>query len=351
MMGTPILSLTLDQLKAHFREMGESEYRAKQIFSWLYQKNISSFLEMKNLSLNLRHEFQERFFITEPKVKTFLSSDGTRKFIFTLSDGQAIEAVWIPEVKRKTLCISSQVGCPLRCAFCVTGAVGFKRNLSVDEIVAQVRYVKILQGFPVTNIVFMGMGEPLLNMENVISAIKILCAHDGLKVAKRKITVSTVGVIPKIRPFLAATDVKLAISLTGSTDSSRDYWMPINKTFNLQELTESLKGIPLEKGRKFTFEVVLIANETDTDAQAIKLANLLKKIPSKVNLIPYNENPLFPELKAPSKDRIEAFRTVLMERSIYTTVRKNRGADIMAACGQLAGGSFINIAATEGRAA
>ncbi len=333
----PLTGLSFDELKSDFYRMGEKPYRTKQVVEWLYWSGAKSFSDMTNLSEAFRGKLGQAFSISLPKVEAFTSTDGTVKYRFTLEDGEAIEAVWIPEKKRNTLCISSQVGCALKCAFCVTGVVGFKRNISISEIVDQVRYIKVIEKRPVSNVVFMGMGEPLLNMENVIGAIEILTHPHMMAIGKRKISVSTAGIVPNIRKFFETTDVKLAISLTGTTDESRDYWMPINRKYNLDQLTNELRNMKLANGRHLMFEVVLMKSQNDSPEEAERLGKLLKGIPAKVNLIPYNENPFFPKLKRPDKPAIEKFRTVLARYGIFSMVRNNRGEDILAACGQLAG--------------
>lgn len=271
------------------------------------------------------------------EVTAQTSVDGTQKFQFFLEDGEVIESVWIPETRRNTLCISSQVGCALKCAFCVTGVVGFKRNLKADEIVEQVRHVMLQLKLPVSNVVFMGMGEPLLNLDAVLEATSILMDPKGLAIGKRKITVSTAGVVPKIKEYFERSDINLAISITGATNQSRDRWMPINRTHNLQALVSQLKSIDMGRGRYFMFEVVLMRNENDQDQEAHELAELLKPLPAKVNLIPYNENPYFPKLKRPTDERVKIFQAILVEQGFDVRIRKNRGQDIQAACGQLAG--------------
>jgi 23S rRNA (adenine2503-C2)-methyltransferase len=333
----PILGLTLPELGAALAEWGESSYRAKQIYQWLFARGAVSFGEMTNLTAPLREKLDENFFITVPSPEAFLSEDGTKKFRFAVGEGEAIEAVWMPDERRKTLCVSSQVGCALGCRFCVTGAVGFRRNLRADEIVAQVRYVKVLEGIPVSNIVFMGMGEPLLNSDEVLRSIRVLTSDHGLKIGRRKITVSTVGISPKIVDFLNASDVSLAVSITGTNDKDRNHWMPINRKYPLKALTDTLRNFPWKKGKKVTFEVVLIEGRTDSDREAHELATWLAGIPCMVNLIPYNENSSFPDLKAPPRERVIEFQKALIQRGIRAMIRRNRGRDILAACGQLAG--------------
>ncbi|HLG18911.1 MAG TPA: 23S rRNA (adenine(2503)-C(2))-methyltransferase RlmN [Bdellovibrionota bacterium] len=334
-----LLGLTAEELSGELQRMGEPRYRAKQICAWLYAEPVRSFTEMANLPEALRKGLAERFKFEVPASAVQVSADGTRKYRLTLEDGEVIECVWIPEAARKTLCVSSQVGCALNCQFCVTGAVGYQRNLTAGEIVAQIRHVMLMEKLPVTNLVFMGMGEPLLNVENVVQAIRVLTRKEGFGFGKRKITVSTAGVVPQIESFVKATGVKLAISLTGATDASRNHWMPINKKYSLESLSKALRRMKLGKGRKITFEVVLMGGENDTEEEARNLSKYLSGIPAKVNLIPYNENPFFPRLKRPKPENVDRFRKILLLKRIQTMVRKNRGTDIMGACGQLAGRS------------
>ncbi len=333
----PILGLNVEELSRVLEGWGEPKYRTAQLLSWLYQTGVSSFAEMTNLSHGLRNRLEDGFSLPQPKVKIETSEDGTRKYGFCLEDGALVESVWIPEKERATLCLSSQVGCPLKCAFCVTGAIGYTRNLTVEEILLQLRYVKLVEGRRVTNLVFMGMGEPLLNPENVAAAIKQMVSSRTFGLGKRKITVSTAGLVPQLLPFFNQTKVKVAISLTGVTNRARDHWMPINQRYPLEVLIRELKKISQPKGQRISFEVVVIAGETDHEIQAKELARLLQGVSAKVNLVPYNENRFFPELKTPDIKRVDRFGEVLRRQGIFTAVRKSRGGDIMAACGQLAG--------------
>lgn len=332
-----ILSVTFEDFQKKVQTLGIPSYRLTQIFEWIYQKGATSFQEMTNLPFDLREKLSKEYEFPKMEHEVFTSVDGTKKFRFKLSDGKIIESVWMPEEKRNTLCISSQVGCAMKCAFCVTGAIGFMRNLTALEIISQVWFVKMAQKLPVSNVVFMGMGEPLQNFNNVVESIAMLTDKKRIAVGKRKITVSTVGLVPKMREFVEKTDVKLAISVTGTNDQDRDHWMPINKTYNWERLVKELKTIPLPFGKKFTFEVVMLKGETDTEKKAQELAAQLKGLPAKVNLIPYNENPFFPDLKTPTPERIEKFQQILINSGIPAMIRKNRGTDIMGACGQLAG--------------
>jgi 23S rRNA (adenine2503-C2)-methyltransferase len=331
-----ILTLAFDQLQSFVLERGFPKYRAEQVFHWIYAQGCDEFSQMNNLPKALIKDLATHFSFPKITSDTFVSKDGTVKYRFDLGQATSIESVWMPEEDRATLCVSSQAGCALKCAFCVTGTLGLKRNLSVEEIVYQIWYINKKKQKRITNLVFMGMGEPLQNMNNLIEAIKILRTDETYGFGKRKITVSTVGLANKIKPFLEQTDVNLAISLTGFNDSDRDYWMPINKTFNLKRLKHELSGLSLGKGKKITFEVVLIQGKTDREQDAYDLALFLKGLKAKVNLIPYNENQVLPEFKSPQKQDIQRFRDILKEKGIVSMVRKNRGQDIMGACGQLA---------------
>ncbi|MCB0308336.1 MAG: 23S rRNA (adenine(2503)-C(2))-methyltransferase RlmN [Bdellovibrionales bacterium] len=335
-----ILALTFDEFKDRIVDLLVPRYRAAQIYEWIFQRGATTFDEMTNLPVAFRQELSKLYKFPKLEVSHLNSLDGTKKFQFMLEDGHIIESVWMPEEKRNTLCVSSQVGCAMKCAFCVTGAIGFKRNLTAEEIAMQVWAIKCVEKLPLTNVVYMGMGEPLLNIDHVVRSIELLTDKIGIAVGKRRITVSTVGIVPKIREFVAKTDVKLAVSLTGTNNIDRDHWMPINKSHNLEKLTSELKSIPWAEGRKITFEVVMIKDKTDSENQARELAKLLQGIPSKVNLIPYNENSFFPQLKTPSPEKIEKYKQVLLSQGVFAMIRLNRGADIMGACGQLAGQSL-----------
>ncbi|HMQ10917.1 MAG TPA: 23S rRNA (adenine(2503)-C(2))-methyltransferase RlmN [Oligoflexia bacterium] len=331
-----ILVTTLSELQMFMLEQGFPKFRAEQIFNWIYGQGCDDFFKMSNLPKELIKALSENFSFPKLSAEAYFSKDGTIKYRFNLTDNALIESVWMPEEDRATLCVSSQAGCALKCAFCVTGTLGLKRNLSVEEIVYQIWYISKKMKKRITNLVFMGMGEPLQNMNNLVAAIEMLKSKETYAFGKRKITVSTVGLANRIKPFLQQCDVNLAISLTGFNDKDRDYWMPINKTFDLKRLKHELSGLSLGKGRKITFEVVLIQGRTDREQDAYDLAKFLKGLKAKVNLIPYNENKILPEFKSPREHNIERFREILKEQGIISMVRKNRGQDIMGACGQLA---------------
>jgi 23S rRNA (adenine2503-C2)-methyltransferase len=253
----------------------------------------------------------------------------------SLHDAHSIEAVYIPEDKRNTVCLSSQVGCNLGCTFCLTAHMGFIRNLLPFEIVSQFYVIKKeLQLSRISNIVFMGMGEPLLNHKNVIRAIKILTSDFGQGVASRRITVSTAGVVKNIEPLLTETKVNLALSLNATEDLKRTSIMPINKKYSIKTLIETLEMLPIPKRRRVTIEYVLIRDVNDSPADAKRLVKLLSRVRAKVNLIPYNENPYI-AMHAPDRKRIDEFQKYLIEKNITTMIRKQRGLDILGACGQL----------------
>src|SRR5690349_7749201 len=312
-----VSSLTLEGLTRFFtEELGERAFRAGQLYRWIHQRGATSFDEMTDLSKALREKLKARAEIV-PLVKDAeqRSVDGTIKYRWKTRDGRYIESVYMPSEDRKTLCVSTQVGCAMACTFCMTGTMGLKRNLTPGEIVAQVhavnREVRKNEGLetlrPLSNLVFMGMGEPLHNFENLKKALEILQSEDGPNFSHRHITVSTVGLVPMIERLGADTDVKLAISLNASNDEQRSQMMPINKKWNIEALMEACKKFPLRQGRRITFEYVLMRGVNDTDEDARRLIRLLRGIPAKVNLIPYNENPGL-GFQTTMEERAEEFR-------------------------------------------
>jgi 23S rRNA (adenine2503-C2)-methyltransferase len=340
-----VSSLTLEGLTRFVTEqLSERAFRAGQIYRWIHQRGATSFEEMTDLSKALRQKLLERAEIV-PLVKDLeqRSVDGTIKYRFKTRDGRYIESVYMPTPDRKTLCVSTQVGCAMACSFCMTGTLGLKRNLTPGEIVAQVhtvnREVRKLENLetwrPLSNLVFMGMGEPLHNFENLKTALSILQSEDGPNFSHRHITVSTVGLVPMIERFGQETDVKLAISLNASTDEQRSKTMPVNRKWNIAALLEACRKFPLRQGRRITFEYVLLRGFNDSDEDAHRLIELLKDIPAKVNLIPYNENPGL-GFQTTMEERAEAFREILAQGHIAAFIRQNRGRDIAGACGQLA---------------
>ncbi|MGH7898543.1 MAG: 23S rRNA (adenine(2503)-C(2))-methyltransferase RlmN [Candidatus Binatia bacterium] len=343
-----VKELSLDALSAWLGTHGEAAYRARQIRQWIFQKGAEAFADMSDLSKDLRALLSRSFSIRRPTcARLSRSADGTRKFLFALEDGSHIESVLIPaEVGgRLTLCISSQVGCGMGCRFCATATLGLRRNLRACEIVDQVLEAKrSLRADPfadplhaaITNIVFMGMGEPLHNYDAVVEAIGVLTAESGVGFSPRRITVSTVGLVPQMKRLLEDTRVNLAVSLSATTDGVRGRLMPVNRKYPLAALTDACRALPLPRRKRITFEYVMLSGENDSPADARRLAALLAGIPAKVNLIPFNP---FPEsgFQPTVRPAIEAFRAALLERGIHATVRESRGSDIAAACGQLAG--------------
>jgi 23S rRNA (adenine2503-C2)-methyltransferase len=337
-------SLAPEALYAFLAALGERPYRAKQIHRWLHQKAAASLDEMTDVPKALRETLAARCSLTTLAVDLEQrSSDGTIKWRWRTHDGKLVESVYLPEEDRKTLCISSQVGCAVGCTFCLTGTMGLARNLTAGEIVDQVhranrRLIELGEApapRPLTNLVFMGMGEPLANYRNLKVALELLLSEDGPNFSHRHVTVSTSGLVPVMRRFGEETQVKLAVSLNATTDAQRDAIMPINKRYPIAALLEACRAFPMKQGRRITFEYVLLGGLNDAPEDAERLAQLVRGLPAKVNLIPYNENPGL-GYAAPTRDRVQAFQDVLVARNVTAVVRKNRGRDISAACGQLA---------------
>lgn len=316
---------------------GLPQYRAKQLLHWIYEKHASSLLEITEFPKNLREKLDKKYYIGSLKLFVRrVSSDGTEKFLWSLEDGETIESVLIPDKNRLTLCISSQVGCPLSCKFCLTGKIGFKRNLHSWEIVDQfIQVSKLLreEGRNITNIVLMGMGEPLLNFDNVVEALWRL--KNLVNFSPRRITLSTSGIIPAITELPhRAPPVKLAISLNATNEKTRTFLMPINKRYPLHELIKTLRNYPLRKGQRITFEYVLIKDINCSEEDALRLAQILKGIPSKVNLIPFNSWKGC-DLDRPSEAQVLKFQQILIAKGYSVFIRKSKGTEILAACGQL----------------
>ena len=334
----------LMSLEKSFVEMGEKPFRAKQVLKWVYHHGVTDFQLMTNLGKGLRDRLSELFRIQPPTIGTEqISSDGTRKWLITLDQVNSVETVFIPEENRGTLCISSQVGCPLDCRFCSTAQQGFNRNLSTAEIIGQVWLAnRELGSFSlgrrmVSNIVFMGMGEPLLNYDNVIKTISLLTGDLGFGLARRKVTVSTSGIIPKIDCLKTDSNVSLAISLHASNNMLRNEIMPINRYYPLAELLDACKRYTEHRDDEpITIEYVMLAGINDGQKDARNLVKCLQDLPAKVNVIPFNRFP-GTNYQCSSIDTINAFRDHLMRAGIFTITRKTRGDDIDAACGQLVG--------------
>jgi len=345
-----LMGMTQGRLEAFFESLGEKKFRATQILKWVHQLGVTDFQQMSNISKVLREKLASIAVISVPEVIQQLdSADGTRKFLVRVGGGNAIEAVFIPEGDRGTLCVSSQVGCSLDCSFCATGKQGFNRDLTAAEIIGQVwiaaKSFGQLQEEPVrgdrrvTNVVMMGMGEPLLNFDNVVDSMQLMMDDNAYCISKRRVTLSTSGVVPALDRLGQYTDACLAISLHAPNDELRNQLVPLNKKYPIAQLLDSAKryieGVP-DTRRKITIEYTLIDQLNDRPEHAYELAELLKDVPVKINLIPFNPFSLS-NYKRASNNAIRRFQTILIEAGYTTTVRTTRGEDIDAACGQLAG--------------
>lgn len=337
-----IIALERKELRELFRDMGEPEYRADQLFTWLHAKNSSDFLEMTDLPLALRTHLADRFPLSplEPEARR-AASDGTRKYSFRLSDGELIESVLLPEPGYISFCISSQVGCPLGCRFCATGTGGFRRNLTPGEILGQVSRLRAAaapDGGKLGNILFMGMGEPLLNLPAVLRTISILTSPGENRLSPRRIIVSTAGILPELTALAEQTRVRIAVSLAGPGPEVRQRLVPrVEKKYPLPELLSTLKHLPRNYPGRLMIEYVLVPGVNDTERCAEELARRLGGIRARINLIPLNTFP-GSEFPHPDPDRVAAFQHILRSRGRQVFVRQPRGDDIQAACGQLAGG-------------
>ena len=338
-----LLDLDREGLVQFFAERGEKSFRASQVMKWIYGQGVSDFDAMTNISKDLRHSLQDCASIDLPEVVTdSLSDDGSRKWLLRLEDGNCIEAVYIPEADRGTLCVSSQVGCVLNCSFCSTAQQGFNRNLSSGEIIAQLWIAAQALGQTldgprrISNVVMMGMGEPLLNYDNVVRAMGIMLDDFGYGLSKRRVTLSTAGVVPAIGSLLQDCDVSLAVSLHAPDDELRNELVPLNRKYPIRELLQACKEYVGEGRRRVTFEYVMLDGVNDSDRHARQLAGILEGVPAKINLIPFNP---FPETryKRSPDTRIDRFFEILNRAGIVTITRRTRGDDIDAACGQLAG--------------
>ncbi len=338
-----IIGLPEEALKQHLTDWGEASYRTHQILGWIYQRGCRDFEDMSNVSKALKVKLKESFNLRLPVIKSRTrSEDGSIKYLFELASGGQVESIWMPDGDRRTLCISSQVGCRLACSFCLTGTLGLKDQLTAGEILGQFMAVNddLPQEKQVTNIVMMGMGEPLDNYEPVVDAIKLLISTEALRFPIRKVTVSTSGLVEKIRDFgNEGLNVNLAVSLNATDNETRDKIMPINKKYPIESLIDCLKDFPLKAGRRITVEYVMLGGINDRMEDARRLSKLLSGFPCKINLIPFNwyESSIY---KAPDESQVEAFRNYLVSKHYSTFVRKNRGTDILGACGQLAAESF-----------
>jgi 23S rRNA (adenine2503-C2)-methyltransferase len=336
---TDLAELDRRELEETLAALGAPRFHGRQIYRWLYKRGVTDPSAMTDLSQKLRTTLAESTTVTTPTVaKKQVSEDGTTKFLLQLADGRTIESVYIPDTPAQTFCISTQVGCAMKCAFCLTGTMGLVRNLTAGEIAGQVRVLAHETGLAnqIFNIVLMGMGEPLHNYDPVMKAIRMLADKDGLDLHPRRVTLSTVGVVPGMAK-LAEEELmpSLAISLHATTEEQRDRLVPINRKYDIKELIEACRQMPMRRRGKIMFEYVMLAGENDSIADAKRLVKLLKGLKAKVNLLPLNEAAGIP-FKRPSDDTVNAFAKVLVEGDVRVTVRKSRGRDIRAACGQLA---------------
>jgi 23S rRNA (adenine2503-C2)-methyltransferase len=339
-----IKSLQFAELEKQIGEFGQPSYRAQQIAEWLYKKRAESFAEMTDLPRELRAQLAERFAFDKIDIVRVLgSADTTRKFLFRLADGNLIESVLIPaspalygsRSDRRTICVSTQVGCAYGCKFCASGLEGFSRNLRPNEIVDQIIAVERASGEKIDNIVFMGMGEPLANLTNLMRAIRIINAPWGLGIGARHITISTSGLAPQIRKLAdEQLQIRLAISLHGATDEVRNQIMPINRRYNLATLLAACDYYASQKKQRLTFEYILIDHVNDSPDQARRLSRVARRLGAKVNLIPYNTVHGLPWSR-PSPEQQEQFLSILRQNRVAATLRREKGHDIDAACGQL----------------
>ena len=341
---TNLLGLTEAEIRSLLNKINLPNFRANQIWNWIYRSGTVNFNEMTNISKELRYLLSKNFNIWRPKISsTHKSQDGTIKWLLKMDDGNEVETVWIPDEERGTLCISSQVGCTLTCKFCHTGTQRLVRNLSSSEIVGQVMLaMDQLKDWPsasenrlLTSIVLMGMGEPLFNYDNVKKAIEIIMDHSGISLSRRRITLSTSGIVPEIKKCGDDLGVNLAISLHATNDNLRNELVPINKKYDIKQLLDAVRSYArISNSRRVTWEYVMLKGVNDTAQDAKNLVKLIKGIPSKINLIPFNEWPCSP-YECSEKESINNFAKIIMKAGYASPVRTPRGRDVMAACGQL----------------
>jgi 23S rRNA (adenine2503-C2)-methyltransferase len=335
-----IKDLSFSEFEAYLLERKQPPYRARQVWQWLYQKRAGSFTDMTNVSAVFREQLAADFSISRLAVEHRAdSADGTVKFLFRLADDRTIESVLIPEAKRLTLCISTQVGCGFGCAFCATALLGLKRNLQASEIVDQILETSrtLTQERRITNVVLMGMGEPLANYVQTVKAVAVMTDNSwGIGISPRRITLSTVGLVPQIRKLMDETNVSLAISLHAATDELRSQLMPVNRKYSLRQLMECCRALPIPRRKRITFEYVLLRGVNDSAADAYSLVELLRGVRCKINLIPFNAHP-GSEYQRPETKNVEDFQHILSCQGLQVNVRRPRGDDIAAACGQLQG--------------
>lgn len=342
-----LMDLSPEEMKEFFVSIGEKPFRAQQLLRWIYQFGVSDFEQMTNIKKDLRQKLAQLCEIRAPEIVTEQRSvDGTIKWALDIGQGQLVETVLIPEDDRNTLCISTQVGCPVKCAFCRTGASGFNRNLKLSEIIGQVWRASTVVGFsqneehkPISNVVMMGMGEPLLNLKPVLGACGILLSDYGFALSKRRVTISTSGVAPILNKIAGQIDVALALSLHAPDDELRDELIPINRKYKIAEVLDAVRNYISKSNAncgKVTIEYVLLDRVNDSIDQAKALGRLLKDLPCKINLIPFNPHEAS-DFRKPSGNRVEKFFQILTDMGFTVMKRSTRGDDIAAACGQLAG--------------
>jgi 23S rRNA (adenine2503-C2)-methyltransferase len=337
-MKTDLAGLELAQLEDLVVSLGHKKFHAKQIYQWIWKRGVTEFDEMTNLSLELRTALAEKATVSLPRVIHHdLSEDGTQKFVLQLADGKQIESVFIPDTPKQTFCVSTQVGCAMGCAFCLTGKMGLIRHLSAAEITSQVRILARATNLldKPFNIVLMGMGEPLHNYDETIKALRMLNQKEGFDMHPKRVTLSTVGLVPMMDK-LAQEDLmpNLAVSLHAATEEQRRAIVPPTKKYSLQDIIDACKRFPLSKRRRIMFEYVMLAGVNDSDEDARKLVKVLAGVKAKVNLLPLNAAAGIP-FERPSDERINSFAKILADRGLMVSVRKSRGRDIRAACGQL----------------
>ena len=333
-----LAEMELTELEQALESMGQARFHARQLFQWVHKRGVTDFAEMTDLGRDLRSTLSSAFRIVTPElVRKETSADGTTKFLLRLEDGQLIESVYIPDTPANTFCLSTQVGCAMKCGFCLTGKMGIIRNLTAGEIAGQVRVlVRELDMLHARfNIVLMGMGEPLHNYDAVMKALRMLADDHGLAVNPRRVTLSTVGVLPALERLATEPLMpNLAISLHATTEEQRDMLVPINRKYGLKELLDACRRFPVKRRERITFEYVMLKDVNDTDDDARRLVRLLSGIKAKVNLLPLNEAAGIP-YERPSDSRVNRFAQIVAERGVTVSVRKSRGRDIRAACGQL----------------
>jgi len=334
-----LVGASLAEMEALITELGEARFRARQLYAGIYHRRLRTWETFTDLARPLREKLSRHTVIAYPDVvSVFQSADGARRYLFEVAGGHKIESVFIPEEKRDTVCISTQVGCAVGCLFCATAKIPFRRNLSAGEIIGQILALQADRDSDAKrfNIVIMGMGEPLLNYDNVMKALRLMTDPLGMALSTRRITLSTAGIVPALER-LAQEDLvpNLAISLNATTDAVRDRLIPINRKWNIAALLEACRRFPLEPRRRITFEYVLIEGVNDSPDDALRLVRLLKGVKKKLNLIPLNADPLIP-LKPPGEESVLAFQQILLDHHLTACIRRPRGEDVSAACGMLA---------------